>query len=69
MEWTGLQLRKSGVSIQCDTAVTEVMLADKKPDTVVLATGAIPVTLPISRVWKSSAMCLRRGMSLWVMLN
>jgi 2,4-dienoyl-CoA reductase-like NADH-dependent reductase (Old Yellow Enzyme family) len=50
VEWIGLQLRKMGVSIQCNTTVTEAMLADNKPDTVVLAAGAIPITLPISGI-------------------
>ena len=50
VEWIELQLRKMGVSIQCNKPVTEEMLAEHKPDTVVLAAGAAPVTLPITGI-------------------
>jgi 2,4-dienoyl-CoA reductase-like NADH-dependent reductase (Old Yellow Enzyme family) len=52
VEWIELQLRKMGVSIQCNAPVTEAMLAEHKPDTVVLAAGAAPVTLPVAGIDK-----------------
>jgi pyruvate/2-oxoglutarate dehydrogenase complex dihydrolipoamide dehydrogenase (E3) component len=42
-----------GVSIQCNAPVTEAMLAEQRPDSVVLAAGAAPVTLPIPGIEKS----------------
>jgi len=53
VEWIELQLRKMGVSIQCNAPVTEAMLAPRQPDTVVLAAGANPITLQINGIESS----------------
>ncbi len=47
VEWVLSQLKQIGVLVACNTAVTERMVADNRPDAVVLAAGAAPITPPV----------------------
>ncbi|MBC2717879.1 MAG: FAD-dependent oxidoreductase [Desulfobacteraceae bacterium] len=47
VEWAVRQLNQSGVLIRHKNKVTQEMFAQGKPDAVIMATGAYPVTAPI----------------------
>ncbi|GAB4433284.1 MAG: FAD-dependent oxidoreductase [bacterium] len=45
-----MQVKKSGVVVKLNTAVTEDLLKEEKPDFVIIATGALPIKPPIKGV-------------------
>ncbi len=45
--WQKNQLSKLGVKICLNTEVTEALIEEEKPDGIIIATGAVPVTPPI----------------------
>ena len=56
VEWIGLQLERMGIPLQCNVAVTEKMLAQDRPDKVILAAGALSITPPIKGI-ESGLVC------------
>lgn len=50
VEWIVRQLKQMGVVVHESAAVTEAMLADNRPDAVVLAAGAAPLTPPVKGI-------------------
>jgi len=56
VEWIRLQLERMGIPLQCNVAVTEEMLAQSRPDKVVLAAGALSITPPIEGI-ESGLVC------------
>jgi 2,4-dienoyl-CoA reductase-like NADH-dependent reductase (Old Yellow Enzyme family) len=46
-EWAVRELGKKGVNVNCNSRVTEEFLRQDRPDAVILASGAFPVTAPI----------------------
>lgn len=59
IEWAAAQLTKAGVTVAFNTAVTETMVSENRPDAVVLAAGAAPMTPPISGIGGSSVVDAR----------
>jgi len=46
-EWAVRELKKKGVPVRCSSPVTAESLKQSRPDAVILASGAYPVTAPI----------------------
>jgi 2,4-dienoyl-CoA reductase-like NADH-dependent reductase (Old Yellow Enzyme family) len=50
VEWAARELKGLGVQVRTGTAVTERMIADDRPDAVVLASGALPAAPQINGI-------------------
>ena len=47
MPWLARELEKNGVAVHLNTKVTAAMLQESAQDEIILATGAVPRSLPL----------------------